>query len=415
MVITMNERVYKQLKQANDMLNNQYEAIDRVALKNKEKVLDAFNAHQLSESDLNGTSGYGYDDIGRDKLESIYAEIFNAEDAFARYSLVSGTHAIYTALNGLLNYGDELMYITGDPYDTLHEVIGISGHSEVSFIQRGMNYQSIDLLNDKIDVEKVIHSINSSTKVIAIQRSRGYSSRPSIPIKEIETCIQRIKSKYPDVIIFVDNCYGEFVEEQEPTDVGADIVAGSLIKNLGAGIAEMGGYIVGRESLIQRISETFISPGIGKEVGASLNQLKDMYLGLFLAPSVVKNSLKGAILIAYIMEQYGYKSYPKSNAERTDIVQAIQFDDKERLIEFCQYVQRYSPVNSHVTPVPSELPGYSSEVIMAAGTFTQGSSIELSADAPIKSPYIAYIQGGLTFEHVELFVMRLIERYNKIR
>ena len=387
-----------------------FKKIEEIAYINQEKVLDAFHAVKVAESDLLGTTGYGYDDIGRDHLEAVYAHAFKAEDALVRPQIISGTHAITIALQSTLKYGDELLYITGDPYDTLLEVIGINGNGIESLKEHGILYNKVDLKQGEIDIDKVLTKISTQTKVIAIQRSKGYDQRPSIDLTNIENTIQQIKAKYPEIIIFVDNCYGEFVEEREPIECGADLMAGSLIKNPGGGLAKIGGYIVGNETLVERCGYRLTAPGIGKEAGASLYSLQEMYQGFFLAPHVVSQSLKGALFTSLLLEKMNMHTSPRFDVPRTDLIQTVTFDTKEQMIQFCQSIQAASPINAHFSPEPSYMPGYEDDVIMAAGTFIQGSSIELSADGPIRPPYEAYIQGGLTYEHIKLAVTRAVEK-----
>lgn len=385
-----------------------FKEIEETAYINQEKVLNAFHHVKASENDLVGSTGYGYDDFGRDHLEEIYAHTFKAEDAIVRPQIISGTHAITLALQSTLKYGDELMYITGSPYDTLLEVIGVNGNGIESLKEHGVTYKEVALKDGMIDVETVLNTISKQTKVIAIQRSKGYGQRPSITVDEIETAISQIKQRYPNVIIFVDNCYGEFVERREPIEVGADLIAGSLIKNPGGGLAKIGGYIAGRKDLIERCGYRLTAPGIGKEAGASLFSLQEMYQGFFLAPHVVSQSLKGALFTSLLLEKMNMNTVPKYDAKRTDLIQTVQFDTKEQMIAFCQSIQHASPINAHFSPEPSYMPGYEDDVIMAAGTFVQGSSIELSADGPIRPPYEAYVQGGLTYEHVKIAVTRAV-------
>lgn len=385
-----------------------FKEIEETAYINQEKVLDAFHHVKASENDLVGSTGYGYDDFGRDHLEEIYAHTFKAEDALVRPQIISGTHAITLALQSTLKYGDELMYITGSPYDTLLEVIGVNGNGIESLKEHGVTYKEVALKDGMIDVETVLNTISKQTKVIAIQRSKGYGQRPSITVDEIETAITQIKQRYPNVIIFVDNCYGEFVERREPIEVGADLIAGSLIKNPGGGLAKIGGYIAGRKDLIERCGYRLTAPGIGKEAGASLFSLQEMYQGFFLAPHVVSQSLKGSLFTSLLLEKMNMNTVPKYDAKRTDLIQTVQFDTKEQMIAFCQSIQHASPINAHFSPEPSYMPGYEDDVIMAAGTFVQGSSIELSADGPIRPPYEAYVQGGLTYEHVKIAVTRAV-------
>ena len=385
-----------------------FKEIEETAYINQEKVLNAFHHVKASENDLVGSTGYGYDDFGRDHLEEIYAHTFKAEDALVRPQIISGTHAITLALQSTLKYGDELMYITGSPYDTLLEVIGVNGNGIESLKEHGVTYKEVALKDGMIDVETVLNTISKQTKVIAIQRSKGYGQRPSITVDEIETAISQIKQRYPNVLIFVDNCYGDFVERREPIEVGADLIAGSLIKNPGGGLAKIGGYIAGRKDLIERCGYRLTAPGIGKEAGASLFSLQEMYQGFFLAPHVVGQSLKGSLFTSLLLEKMNMNTVPKYDAKRTDLIQTVQFDTKEQMIAFCQSIQHASPINAHFSPEPSYMPGYEDDVIMAAGTFVQGSSIELSADGPIRPPYEAYVQGGLTYEHVKIAVTRAV-------
>ncbi|MBF0718858.1 methionine gamma-lyase family protein [Staphylococcus sciuri] len=390
-----------------------FDQIEQNALIAQEHVLDAFHEVKITESDLIGTTGYGYDDIGRDHLEDVYSKVFKAEDSLVRPQIISGTHAITLALNSQLKYGEELLYITGTPYDTLLEVIGINGNGIGSFIEQGIAYREVPLKQNKIDIHSVLENINENTKVIAIQRSKGYSSRPSLTIEQIEQAIKAIKEVYPDKIIFVDNCYGEFVEDKEPIEIGADLIAGSLIKNPGGGLAKIGGYISGKANLIKRCAYRLTAPGIGKEAGASLGSLPEMYQGFFLAPHVVSQSLKGALFTSRLLEKLNMTTTPHYQDKRTDIIQSVTFETKEQMIAFCQSIQHASPINAHFSPMPSYMPGYEDDVIMAAGTFIQGSSIELTADGPIRPPYEAYIQGGLTYEHVKIAITRAVQHLIK--
>ncbi|MBG9205314.1 methionine gamma-lyase family protein [Mammaliicoccus sciuri] len=390
-----------------------FDQIEQNALIAQEHVLDAFHEVKITESDLIGTTGYGYDDIGRDHLEDVYSKVFKAEDSLVRPQIISGTHAITLALNSQLKYGEELLYITGTPYDTLLEVIGINGNGIGSFIEQGIAYREVPLKQNKIDIHSVLENINENTKVIAIQRSKGYSSRPSLTIEQIEQAIKAIKEVYPEKIIFVDNCYGEFVEDKEPIEIGADLIAGSLIKNPGGGLAKIGGYISGKANLIERCAYRLTAPGIGKEAGASLGSLPEMYQGFFLAPHVVSQSLKGALFTSRLLEKLNMTTTPHYQDKRTDIIQSVTFETKEQMIAFCQSIQHASPINAHFSPMPSYMPGYEDDVIMAAGTFIQGSSIELTADGPIRPPYEAYIQGGLTYEHVKIAITRAVQHLIK--
>ncbi|WP_084405689.1 aminotransferase class I/II-fold pyridoxal phosphate-dependent enzyme [Alteribacter aurantiacus] len=377
---------------------------DEISEENQRKVMRSFKKHQISDFHFNGSTGYGYDDTGRDTLERVYADVFGAEAGLVRPQIISGTHAISTALFGVLRPGDELLYITGDPYDTLEEVIGLRGESSGSLKDFGIGYQSVPLKDGKADFENIAATITSKTKVIGIQRSCGYADRPSFFVNEIKEMIDHVKTIKPDVIVFVDNCYGEFVETQEPCEVGADLMAGSLIKNPGGGIVKTGGYIVGREELIDKCANRLAAPGIGSEGGASLYSLLEMYQGFFLAPHVVGQAVKGAMFTSRLLEEVGLKTTPQWQEERTDLIQSVTFPSKEMMIAFCQAIQGASPVDAHVTPQPSYMPGYADDVIMAAGTFIQGASIELTADGPLRAPYRAYVQGGLTFEHVKIGV-----------
>lgn len=379
--------------------------IHETALSNQKKVLDSFRKKQVSDHHFTPSTGYGYDDFGRDTLEEVYADVFKAEAGIVRPQLISGTHAISTALFGVMRPGDDLLYITGQPYDTLLEVVGVTGNGIGSFKEYNMGYDAVDLLEDgSVDFEMVKEKITPATKVIAIQRSRGYASRPSFTVAQIEEMIQFVRGIAPDAIIFVDNCYGEFVEEKEPIEVGADLMAGSLIKNPGGGLAKIGGYIVGRLDLVEACGYRLTSPGIGREAGASLYSLPEMYQGFFMAPHTVGESLKGAVYTAALLETCNVSSTPRWDEKRTDLIQMISLGEKEKMVQFAQTIQKYSPINAHVTPIGAYMPGYEDDVIMAAGTFVQGSSIELTADGPIRAPYTLYVQGGLTYEHVKLAV-----------
>ncbi|WP_349421225.1 methionine gamma-lyase family protein [Staphylococcus felis] len=404
------EQLQQLIDEVEQTLDPYFKEIEKRAFENQARVLDAFHKVKITESDLVGSTGYGYDDFGRDHLEAVYAATFKAEDALVRSQIISGTHAITVALQSLLKPGDTLLYVTGSPYDTLLEVIGVNGNGIESLKEYGIHYRDVSLKEGHIDIDGVLQAIDESTKVIAIQRSKGYDQRPSISISEIELFIREIKSKYPNIIIFVDNCYGEFVETREPIEVGADVIAGSLIKNPGGGLAKMGGYIAGRQDLIERCGYRLTAPGIGKEAGASLNTLQEMYQGFFLSPHVVSQSLKGALFTSLLLERLNMQTSPKYDAPRTDLIQTVSFDTKEQMIDFCQSIQHASPINAHFSPQPSYMPGYEDDVIMAAGTFIQGSSIELSADGPIRPPYEAYIQGGLTYEHVKIAVIRAVKK-----
>ncbi|WP_374717604.1 aminotransferase class I/II-fold pyridoxal phosphate-dependent enzyme [Neobacillus sp.] len=387
-----------------------HQEIERRIESNQFRVLQSFQKHRVSDSHFIPSTGYGYDDIGRDTLEKVYADVFGGEAGLVRPQIISGTHAISIALFGVLRPGDELLYITGKPYDTLEEIVGIRGSGVGSLKEFGISYNSVSLTEEgKIDWGMVAKMIKPNTKMIGIQRSKGYDVRPSFSVAEIGEMIQFVKEIKPDVVVFVDNCYGEFVEELEPCHVGADLMAGSLIKNPGGGLAKTGGYIVGKKKWVDACSYRMTSPGIGAEAGASLYSLQEMYQGFFLAPHVVGQALKGAIFTAAMLEKLGMNSTPKWDDKRTDLIQAVQFEDREKMVSFCQAIQFASPINSYVTPHPSYMPGYEDDVIMAAGTFIQGASIELTADGPLRQPYAAYVQGGLTYAHVKIAVCLAID------
>ena len=390
-------------------LVNEFNEVDRICEINSKKVLDAFQKNKLSENHFNSTTGYGYNDIGRDVIEDIYCDIFNVESALVRSQFISGSHALTVALFSLLRPGDLLLSISGLPYDTLHEVIGIKDNPS-SLKSFGVNYDQIDLVNDDFDYKKIEEYIkNNKVKVIEIQRSKGYSTRKSITIDKIDKVTKMIRSIDKDIIIMIDNCYSEFVTDTEVTSCDIDIAVGSLIKNLGAGIAPNGAYIIGKKKYVDLAGERLTLPGEGREVGPTLGINKSILQGLFFAPSVVASSLKTAILTSKVMEELGYKVEPKYNDKRADIVQNIIFEDPNKLIKYVVGIQKGSPIDSFVTCEPWAMPGYDDKVIMASGSFTQGSSIELSADAPIRPPYIAYQQGGLTYEYGKLGLMKAIE------
>ena len=397
-------------KEVEKEIQPQFEKIDKIKELNSLKVLEAFQYCRLSEMHLHSSTGYGIDEIGRNKVEEIYARIFRTEDALVRAQLISGTHALAVTLFGLLRPGDTMLSISGAPYDTLQTAIGISKEESKSSLKAfGVKYEQIELVNDDFDLKAIEERVaKNNIKLIEIQRSKGYSTRRSLTIDKIEKAIQVIRKVNTDVIIMVDNCYGEFVEEREPTDVGADIVVGSLMKNLGAGIATSGAYIAGKKDLIELCAERLTAPGVGKEIGPSLNQNTAFIKGLFFAPSVVASSVKTAVFASRILERLGYKVSPKFDEPRADIVQTIELGDAEKLIKFCQGIQMGSPIDSYVVPEPSDMGGYDDKVIMAAGTFTEGSTIELSCDGPIREPYIAYMQGGLTYEYGKLGILKAL-------
>ncbi|UJL48010.1 methionine gamma-lyase family protein [Virgibacillus sp. NKC19-16] len=399
------------INQAEDDCNLQHKEINSIVEINQQRVLDSFKKNLISDSHFNSTTGYGYDDLGREGLEAVYADVFGGEDALVRPQLVSGTHAIATTLFGLLRPGDELLYITGKPYDTLEEVIGKRGNNAGSLKDFNITYNEVSLKEDgTVNFDAVKKAISNKTKVIGIQRSKGYEARPSFLIDEIEQMVKFIKEINEDVIVFVDNCYGEFVEVNEPLHVGADIIAGSLIKNPGGGIVRAGGYIVGQADLVLQCANRLTAPGLGKETGATLNSLQEMYQGFFLAPHIVGEALKGAVFTSRFLELIGYTTTPDFGAKRTDLIQSVTFTNPEEMIAFCQAIQQNSPINSFVTPYPSEMPGYKDDVIMAAGTFIQGSSIELSADGPVREPYTAFVQGGLTYAHVKIALIESVRQ-----
>lgn len=384
--------------------------IDRIVDSNQWKVIRAFQQHHVSDYHFSGSTGYGYNDRGREVLDEVYASVFGSEAALVRPHFVSGTHTIGTALFGVLRPGDSLLYITGKPYDTLHKVIGKPHDGTGSLQDFGIGYDEVSLMPDhSIDWDTVERKINASTKVIGIQRSRGYDWRPSFTVKEIEQMVRRVKAIKPDVIVFVDNCYGEFTEAIEPTEVGADLMAGSLIKNPGGGLAPTGGYIAGKKELVELAAYRLTAPGIGGEVGAMLGTTRTIYQGLFMAPTLVGQAVKGSVFAAAMFERLGFETAPRWNDPRTDLIQAIQFTSSEHLIRFVQGIQKAAAVDAHVVPEPWAMPGYENPVIMAAGTFIQGGSLELSADAPIREPFIAYMQGGLTYSHVKFGVLTALE------
>ena len=411
----MNIELEKLATEVEKELQPEFQELDRICMANSKKVLDAFQECNLQENHLNSSTGYGTDEPGRNKIEEIYSKVFKAEDALVRTQLISGTHALAVTLSGLLRPNDTMISISGAPYDTLQTVIGIGKEvSDSSLKSYGVKYEQIELVDNDFDIEKIQERLaKKDVKLVEIQKSRGYSTRKSLTIDKIEKVIKEIRKVNKEVIIMVDNCYGEFVEEKEPIEVGADIAVGSLMKNLGAGIATSGAYIVGRKDLVKLCAERLTSPGIGKEIGPSLNQNPLLLKGLFFAPSVVRSSLKTAIFASRCLEKLGYNVEPLYNEKRGDIVQTLILGKAENLIKFCQGIQKGSPIDSDVVPYPSEMGGYEDKVIMAAGTFTQGSTIELSCDGPLREPYIAYMQGGLTYEYGKLGILKAIEFMQK--
>ena len=406
----MQRELEKLAEEVEKELEPQFKKLDKLCENNSKKVLEAFQECDLQEAHMNSSTGYGIDEPGRNKIEEIYAKVFKAEDALVRTQLISGTHALTVTLFGLLRPGDTMISISGEPYDTLQTVIGISSEESNSSLKAfGVKYEQIELINNEFDAEKIKERLaKKDVKLVEIQKSRGYSTRESINIEKIEKIIKEIRKVNNEVIIMVDNCYGEFVEEKEPIEAGADIAVGSLMKNLGAGIATSGAYIVGKKDLVELCAERLTSPGIGKEIGPSLNQNPLLLKGLFFAPSVVKSSVKTAIFASKMLEKLGYNVEPTSDAKRADIVQTLILGSEEKLVKFCQGIQKGSPIDSNVLPYPGDMGGYEDKVIMAAGTFTQGSTIELSCDGPIREPYIAYMQGGLTYEYGKLGLVQAL-------
>ena len=397
-------------KEIEGLLSERFAAIDETAEYNQLKVIKAMQDNRVSDIHFAATTGYGYNDLGRDTLEDVYASVFHTESALVRPNLISGTHALHVALSGNLRPGDELLSPVGKPYDTLEEVIGIR-ESAGSLKEYGVIYRQVDLLPDgSFDFDGIAAAVNEKTKLVTIQRSKGYATRPTLSVERIGQLIAFIKERKPDVICMVDNCYGEFVERMEPADVGADMMVGSLIKNPGGGLAPIGGYIAGRKDCIDRASYRLTAPGLGREVGASLGLNQSFYQGLFLAPTVVAGALKGAVFAANVYEKLGFSVVPNSTESRHDIIQAVTFGKPEGVIAFCQGIQAAAPVDSFVTPEPWAIPGYDAPVIMAAGAFVQGASIELSADGPIKPPYAVYFQGGLTWYHAKLGILMSMQK-----
>ena len=410
----IDEKIVKLADKVENNLKKVFEQFEKNALLCSSKVLKAFQNAEVSTSDFCEITGYGYYDAGRDKLEKIYAEVFKAEDALVRCQIMSGTHALSLTLFGLLNHGDTFISISGEPYDSLKTVIGLSGDSRNSLIKKGIKYEQIELKNNDFDISKIQERLGqNNAKLVEIQRSRGYSQRKSLTIDKIEKVCKAIREVNKDVIIMVDNCYGDFVEDREPIEVGADILVGSLLKNLGGGEAKTGGYIVGKKQLVEDIAEHFSAPGLGKEIGANLNQNLSLFKGIFNAPSVVCNSLKTMAFASGMLEKLNFQVDPLSKEKRTDIIQTITLNSKENLVNFCKGIQFGSPIESFVTPVPAPMPGYPHDEVMAGGSFIQGSTIELSADGPVAPPYTAFMQGGLTYEYGKLGIMLAIDKILK--
>lgn len=406
----ISKEVYEFGDKIEQELKPRFEEIDARAEINQLKVLQAMQKNKVSAECFQSTSGYGYNDLGRDTLEKVYADCFHGEEALVRPQITCGTHALALALMSNLRPGDELLSPVGKPYDTLEEVIGIR-ESKGSLKEYGITYAQVDLLEDGgFDYEGIKNAINEKTKLVTIQRSKGYATRPTLSVDQIGELIAFVKSIKPDIICMVDNCYGEFVEEKEPLEVGADMIVGSLIKNPGGGLAPIGGYIVGKKECVENAAYRLTSPGLGKEVGASLGVIQSFYQGLFLAPTVVSGALKGAIFAANIYERLGFKVVPNGTESRHDIIQAVEFQDAKAMVSFCEGIQAAAPVDSYVVPEPWAMPGYDSDVIMAAGAFVQGSSIELSADGPLKPPYAVYFQGGLTWYHAKFGILMSLQK-----
>lgn len=402
-------------KQSDTDLKEVYSKIDEICLQNSDRILSAFIDNAIAYSDFADINGYGNYDAGRDKLEKIYATVLGTEDALVRPQIMSGTNALYLTFSALLKHGDTMISITGTPYDSLQEMIGISGNSTQSLKEYGAKYEQIDLINDTFDEEKIVERLKKNdVKLVEIQRSRGYSHRASLMLEKIEHVISRIREVNKDVIIMVDNCYGELVETREPGHVGADIVVGSLMKNLGGGVASTGGYIAGRADLIEMVADRLTAPGIGKELGANFNQNNNFFKGLFMAPNAVRSALKTQTFAAYMLEKLGYKNVsPKWDEERTDIIQTVELGTEDKLVKFTQGIQESSPVDSYVHVLPAPMPGYPFDEVMACGAFTQGSTIELSADAPVIPPYTLYMQGGLSLEYGKLSILLALTKTQK--
>lgn len=406
------------IKQAEKAIRNEFERIEDIRDFNQEKVLNAFIENKVAPEHFYTVSGYGHDDLGREVLDKVFADVFKAEKALVRIHFASGTHTLACCLFGNLKYGDKLISVAGTPYDTMQEVIGTAGDDltkEDSLIGNGVLYDEVPLKNGTdIDFEKLDEMIDETVKMVLIQRSKGYSTRKSLSIETIGKICEIVKKNNPNCICFVDNCYGEFVDIKEPLEVGADLIAGSLIKNPGGGLVEAGGYIAGKTKFVDKCANRLTAPGIGSEGGAMFNQHRLIFQGLFMAPSVVCDAVKGAILAAKIFDEIGYDSYPKYNEKRTDIIQNITFGSPEPLEHFCRTIQSLSPVNGYVTPIPEYIPGYEDQVIMAGGTFIEGSTIELSADGPMRAPYVAYMQGGLTYAHIKIALRKILDRVTNL-
>lgn len=409
----IDKRILELISKSEKKIEHIFGKYEDICAYNQYKVLDAFQKNGVSDRHFNWNTGYGYDDIGREVTEKVFAEVFKAEKAIVRTQIVNGTHALSLILSGILRPGDEIIYISGKPYDTLEEVIGIRGNEMGSLSEFGITYKEVPLKNNKLDFTGIKKAISDKTKMVTLQRATGYSWRKAIEMDDIENAVQEVKAIDDKIVFMVDNCYGEFLDILEPTEIGADVMAGSLIKNPGGGLALSGGYIVGKSELIDKIMYRLTCPGIGGECGLTFGQTRNILQGLFMAPNVVKGAIKGAILCGEVYSQLGYDTCPKTGDARSDIIQGIKFFSEEKVIGFCQGVQEAAPIDSFVKPEPWDMPGYDTPVIMAAGAFIQGSSIELSADAPIREPYIAYFQGGLSYEHSKFGIIKSLDNLYK--
>ena len=409
----ISQDIYKEVIEKDCELKDIFTKLNEIEEFNTLKVLDAMQSVELAATDFYSPTGYGYGDVGREKVEKIYSKIFKTEDALVRPNIASGTHALALTLQGVLKYGNHLLSITGTPYDTMQQVIGITGNEPLSLKEMGISYSEVPL-EDKININEVLKEIKPETKVILIQRSTGYSLRPAISLEDMEFAISKIKELHPDIIIMVDNCYGEFTQRKEPTEIGADICVGSLIKNIGGGIAISGGYIVSTKDIIHRISNRLTAPGLGKEVGLTYNTTRTTLQGLFLAPKITSEALKSALLFSYVFTSRGYETIPSVNEKRYDIIQAIVLKDPKKVVAFCEGIQKVSAVDSHVTPVPWPMPGYENDIIMASGSFIDGSSIEISADGPLRDPFCVYYQGGLSYYQSKLACMVVLEKLRQM-
>ena len=408
----IDERIQAASDKAMEMVADKFKELEAISEYNQQKVLFAFIKNNVSETMFTGTTGYGYGDRGREVLDRVFADIVGAEDALVRHNFTCGTHTLAVALFGVLRMGDTMLCVTGTPYDTIHSVIGIGGKGDGSLADFGVKYKQVDLKNQKPDIPAIIDALDESITMVYIQRSRGYDMRPSLSCEEIKEIVDAVKA-HSDAIVMVDNCYGEFVQEFEPIEMGADLIAGSLIKNAGGGIAKTGGYIAGRAELVEKCSYRLTTPGIGKEVGATLDQNRDLFLGIFSAPRVVTEALKSMVFAAALLEQFGFKTTPSSGDKRCDIVQTVKLNTADNLVAFCQGLQKGTPIDSFVLPEPWDMPGYDDPVIMSSGAFTSGSTIELSADGPLRAPYAAWMQGGISFYSAKMSIMLAVNELIK--